>query len=259
MQLLLILFYVTYHSPQLDLVRIDVAGRHQVKELDRMGVVINQVHSDHVIAEIEKDMYEHVTTRGYNVVLLQENISDIYLQNSQAQSLRGEYLTYEEICDSMMTMAVNYSYCHLETLGYSHENRLLLAMKISDNADSDEPEPALHFEGNIHGNEKIAWAVNFCMLTYLVENYSVDPGLTELINSREIWIAPLVNPDGYVDNSRYNARGVDLNRNWGWMWGNEYACGTDFFSENESWKFMEHYWRHPFVTYASYHSGTIFL
>jgi len=69
----------------------------------------------------------------------------------------------------------------------------------------------------------------------------------------------LVNPDGYVADSRYNSRSVDLNRNWGWMWGDEWACGSDFFSENESWKFVEHFWRYPFTSYASYHSGTLYL
>ena len=97
------------------------------------------------------------------------------------------------------------------------------------------------------------------MLSYLAANYASDTLVQRLVDTREIWIAPLVNPDGYVNNSRYNGRGVDLNRNWGWMWGNEYACGSDFLSENEAWKFMEHFWRHPFVTYASYHSGTKYI
>ncbi|TET61462.1 MAG: T9SS type A sorting domain-containing protein [Candidatus Stahlbacteria bacterium] len=259
--LMLILFFLNLNSsPVLDLVRIDVKNPNQVKELDRMGVVINQVYPDHVVAEIEQDMYSLVRSKGYKIVILQENISDVYLRNSMAKSTLGQYLTYEQIRDSMVTLALNYpEICHIETLGYSHQNRLLLAMKISDSADIDETEPALHFEGNIHGNEKIAWAVNFCMLSYLIEHYPSDTLVQRLVDSREIWIAPLVNPDGYISNTRYNARGVDLNRNWGWMWGNEYACGNDFLSENESWKYVEHFWRHPFVTYASYHSGTIYL
>ena len=252
-----------FTSEQLDLVRIDAAGSEQIKELDRIGVVVNQVHPDHIIAEIEPHMYDQVYIKGFKIKVLEKNISDVYLRNSMKtplDNLQSQYLTYEQIRDSLIAIASNYpGICHLETLGVSHQNRLLLIMKISDNAGTDEIEPALHFEGNIHGNEKIAWAVNFNMISYLVDNYSTDTLVQRLINEREIWIAPLVNPDGYVNNSRYNGRGVDLNRNWGWMWGNEYSCGNDFMSENEARRFMEHFWRHPFVSYASYHSGTIYI
>ena len=257
--LLVVLAFNLNSSETLDLVRIDISHRDQIKELDRLGIVINQVSEDHVVAEIEPQMYPVVKGRGYTISLLQENISDVYLKNSRSTAERSVYLTYEQIRDSMVTLATNYGICHLETLGVSHNSRFLLAMKISDNADIDESEPALYFEGNIHGNEKIAWGVNFCMLSYLAANYPSDTLVQRLVDTREIWIAPLVNPDGYVNNSRYNGRGVDLNRNWGWMWGNEYGCGSDFLSENEAWKFMEHFWRHPFVTYASYHSGTKYI
>ncbi|MGB3340359.1 MAG: M14 family zinc carboxypeptidase [bacterium] len=250
-------------SEQLDLVRINVTGNEQIKQLDRIGVVVNQVYPDYIIAEIEPHMYDLIFDKGFDITLLQKNISNVYLRNSMQkpkENFRGQYLTYEQIRDSLITIATNHpGICHLETLGVSHQNRLLLIMKISDNADTDEIEPALHFEGNIHGNEKIAWAVNFNMISYLVDNYVSDTMVQRLVNEREIWIAPLVNPDGYANNSRYNGRGVDVNRNWGWMWGNEYNCGNDFMSENESWRFMEHFWRHPFVSYASYHSGTIFI
>ncbi len=258
--LVLALLLSVVAAGDLDLVRIDVSNKAEVKQLDRMGVIINQVSSDHVVAEIEENMYLSLSVRGFKVRLLQKNISEVYRQNSMMKTSRGQYLTYTQYVDSMIALATDHpDICHLDTLGYSHQNRLLLAMKISDNADTDEDEPPLHFEGNIHGDEKIGWAVNFCMLSYLVENYSTDTLVQRLVDTREIWIAPLVNPDGYVASERYNANNVDLNRNWGLMWGDEYACGTDFFSENESWKFVEHFWRYPFVSYASYHAGTMYL
>jgi hypothetical protein len=260
---ILILYSLSAGSEKLDLVRINTSCIEQVKQLDRIGVVINQVYPDHIIAEIEPCMYETVLAKGYEISILQERIDEIYLRNSRQKpcaDVLGQYLTYEQFRDSLVSIASNYpDICHLETLGVSHQGRLLLIMKISDNAGTDEIEPALHFEGNIHGNEKIAWAVNFNMISYLADNYGSDTMVQRLVNEREIWIAPLVNPDGYVNNSRYNGRGIDLNRNWGWMWGNEYNCGSDVMSENEARSFMEHFWRHPFVTYASYHSGTIFI
>jgi murein tripeptide amidase MpaA len=258
--LVLVLFCCIAVAKDLDLVKIDISNKAEIKQLDRMGVIINQVYSDYIVAEIGKDMYQPLSVLGFKVTLLQDNISDVYRKNALMKSGRSQYLSYQQYCDSMVTIAINHpDICLLDTLGYSYQGRLLLAMKISDNVLVDEPEPAVLFEGNIHGDEKIAWAISFSLVKYLVENYPLDTVVQYLVDNREIWIAPLVNPDGYVAGVRYNGNGVDLNRNWGWMWGNESSCGSDFFSENESWRFVEFFWQYPFTTYVSYHSGTKFI
>ena len=131
-------------TPHLDLVRIDVGGSADVQELDALGVIINQVYRDHVVAEIEHGLYQTVESRGYVPVLLQQNIDEVYLRNSLTRSDRSQYLTYEQIRDSLITLATDFEICHLETLGLSHYNRLLLAMRISDNADVDETDWYVH-------------------------------------------------------------------------------------------------------------------
>ena len=119
--------------------------------------ILALIHRRMPVAEISKNMYQVLFNMGFSVTLLQENITEIYYQNSIMKNARSQYLNYQQYCDSMVAFATNHpDICHLDTLGYSHQNRLLLAMKISDNAHVDEVEPVLHFEGNIHGNEKIA-------------------------------------------------------------------------------------------------------
>jgi hypothetical protein len=69
-------------------------------------------------------------------------------------------------------------------------------------------------------------------MSYLCDNYGSDPEITELVNNREIFFVPVINPDGYEWNRITNPNGggmhrknrnpsgnVDLNRNWGYMWG----------------------------------------
>ncbi|UCD19185.1 MAG: T9SS type A sorting domain-containing protein [candidate division WOR-3 bacterium] len=256
----LILLMIAANAADLDLVRIDVVGMGDIKSLDRIGVIINQVHPDHIVAEISKDMYQIIAARGHKVELIQENITEVYRQNSMMRSSRSEYLNYTEFVDSMIVMAGSFpDICRLDTLGYSHQNRLLLIMKISDNVNTDEDEPEVHIEGNVHGDEKIGWAMCLWLIRDLLQSYSSDTLVQRLVDTREIWIAPLVNPDGFAAGIRYNSRNVDLNRNCAWMWGDEYACGTDFISENESRRFVEHFWRRSFVTYVSYHAGTLFI
>jgi hypothetical protein len=99
-------------------------------------------------------------------------------------------------------------------------------------------------------------------MDYLVSYYGIDTAVTNLVNSRELWFVPCVNPDGYYQNEvsnpagggmwRKNKRnngdgtfGVDLNRNYGYKWGwdnsgsspvtsNETYRGTSAFSEPET-------------------------
>ena len=71
-------------------------------------------------------------------------------------------------------------------------------------------------------------------------------GIVDLLRSAEIpsgidlWLVPSMNPDGVADNTRKNANGVDLNRNFPFRWGKignpnywQYA-GTSKASEPET-------------------------
>ncbi|MEO0083766.1 MAG: M14 family zinc carboxypeptidase [candidate division WOR-3 bacterium] len=241
---------------RLDLVKIDITNHSQVKSLDAMGIIINQVRDNYVVAEVKPEMISYLRKIGYQVSVLQQDISGFYYHNFITRSDRGRYLTYTEFVDTMNVIANNHpEICKLETLGFSHNNRLILAMKISDTVWIDEKEPAVYFDGNIHGDEKIGWAICFELIKYIVQNYYDNAFVYDLVNSREIWIVPMINPDGYVNSVRYNGRNVDLNRNFGWMWGNESNCGSDAFSENEATAFYNLFIKQPFVIYTTYHAG----
>jgi hypothetical protein len=242
--------------PRLDLVQVEIKDISQVKVLDNTGFIINQVRDGYVVGEASPTLIENLSHQGYEITLLQEDISGVYFNNFMSKDSRGRYLTYTEYIDTMNVMATNNpTICKLETLGYSYQNRLVLAMKISDSVNLDENEPAVYFDGNTHGDEKIGWAVCYEFIKYLLMNYNWDPIVTNLINNREIWVVPMINPDGYVNNVRYNGHNVDLNRNYGWMWGNESQCGSDACSESEVMSFINLFLKHPFAIYTTYHAG----
>ena len=87
-----------------------------------------------------------------------------------------------------------------------------------------------------HAREPQGLHVSLWFLLFLVEEYGSDPLATYLVDEREIYFVPVVNPDGYVYNQqqapggggmwRKNRRnngggsfGVDLNRNYSYNWG----------------------------------------
>jgi hypothetical protein len=190
------------------------------------------------------------------------------------------YHTYEEAYAEMDSVAdANPTICMVVSLGQSLEGRQIWAMKISDNVSTSEEEPSVLYMGNHHARELITVEIPLYIMYYLVDNYGTDSRVTGLVDNREIWIVPTVNPDGreYVQNYNSNWRknrrnngdgtyGVDTNRNYGYMWGyddegsspetsDETYRGTAAFSEPETQvirDFCEDYGINTCISFHSY-------
>lgn len=133
------------------------------------------------------------------------------------------YPTYQAYVDMMYQFATNYpDLCQVFSIGTSTNGRQLLMAKISDNIGTKEAEPQFLYTGTIHGDETTGYILLLRLIDYLLENYGVDQEITDIINNTEIWINPASNPDGtYAGGNntvsgatRYNANGVDINRNY---------------------------------------------
>ncbi len=169
------------------------------------------------------------------------------------------YYTYDQIIAIVDSLAVNFpSICKKVSWGTSIGGRQLAALKISDNVNTDEPEPEIMFDGGIHGDE-VGGSQNVIMFARdLCLGYGSDPTITNLVNNREIWLYPMVNPDGRASMSRYNINGVDCNRDNGYMWnaeGNSWSA----FSQIETKALRNGILDNQFVVYTNYHSGTEIL
>ena len=163
-------------------------------------------------------------------------------------------------------------------IGRSLEGRAILALKISDNAAENEAEPAVLILGCHHAREWISVEVPYLFAEHLLESYADEPEVRALVDSAEIWIAPIVNPDGleyslhvyryWRKNRRANADGtfgVDINRNYGYRWGydndgssgepaSEVYRGAAPFSEPETAAVRDLFMGRDFRAVVSYHS-----
>lgn len=174
---------------------------------------------------------------------------------SQDRLVPPGYHTYDEIIALADSLAEHYpAICKKVAYGTSLGGRDLVALKISDSVDAGSTEPEILFDGGCHGDEVggpenlIRFARDLCM------GYGADPLITDLVDSREIWLYLMVNPDGRVNMSRFNNAMVDVNRDYGYMWD---ASGgsTDAFSQPETRGVRDCMSAHRFVMYVSYHSG----
>ena len=171
----------------------------------------------------------------------------------------GEYHSYEEtifFLDSVAT--ANPSICKLDTLGQSIEGRLIMGIRISDNPGIEEDEAEVRIMGAHHGDERISVELPLYMIDYLSSNYGGDSTVTRLVNEREIYIIPMVNPDGVTRNSRYNARYQDLNRDYLCPEGDDCPWNANHqysFSEPETQAVREDAVINRYILSLSMHSG----
>ncbi len=148
------------------------------------------------------------------------------------------YHSYEELSDILADVSKKYSnIACLYSIGKTYEGRDVWALKISDNPAEHEPdETEVLYIGMHHAREWITHEIPLYFINYIVNNYGIDPWTTYIVNNRQLWIVPMLNPDGFVydGNGDYNNRnnwrknrepnwdgsfGTDLNRNYGWHWG----------------------------------------
>lgn len=83
--------------------------------------------------------------------------------------------------------------------------------------------PAVIYHGAQHGNEPSGAMIVAYIADHLLSNYGIDERATTLVDTVDWFRVPIMNPDGYVDYSRYNEHGVDLNRDWGGPGGSSHA------------------------------------
>ncbi|GAA2284454.1 M14 family metallopeptidase [Actinomadura luteofluorescens] len=123
-------------------------------------------------------------------------------------------------------------------VGKSYQGRDIVGVKISDNVATDENEPEVMIIANIHARERLTAEQALDYIGQLTTGYGSNSRITNLVNSREIYVMPMTNPDGQVydmtsdtqpgrmwrKNRQPNptSTGTDLNRNFAYKWG---CCG----------------------------------
>jgi hypothetical protein len=164
--------------------------------------------------------------------------------------------TYDQWVARMQALATGYpNLVRLTSMGQSVQGRQLWVLKVTDNPDLEEDEPEVRYWSTHHGNEPVGAELALRLAELLTSNYGTDTGLTELVDEMEIWLCPLYNPDGYMAGTRYNAHGVDLNRDFPDRItdANDDPAGR----EPETQANMLFVYDHSPVMGANYHTGTL--
>ena len=218
--LLSILLSIIFANSDKYLVEISFNNFNQLQQLVDLGIDLDHHRtSDEIHAFVNDEEFLRISNLGF-VIQQIPNQAKIYFQdlkNRTKNSLNPmeDYHDYNELTLFLQSIASSYpNITKLESIGQSVQGRELWVMEISDNPGINEIEPEFKYVANMHGDETVGRELSLYLIEWLVEGYGNNTRATELVNNTDIFIMPTMNPDGFENGSRYNANGVDLNRDF---------------------------------------------
>ena len=264
-------------------VRIFINNHSDILELRKQGLGFENMKLNDKSFDAMLDGYQIniLKSTGYKYEIIIDDVTKDYLERTKESrellktkkatkssgfglGSMGGFYTFSEVVAQLDFMRSKYPnlITTKDSIGASVEGRAIWAVKISDNPDVKEDEPEVFYNAMSHSNEQQGMMTLFYFMFHLLENYGIDPEVTYLVNNRELYIVPVLNPDGYVYNEQIspngggmwdkNRRSIDgvvfgvaLGRNFSFMWGldnigsspdpqSEAYRGTGPFSEPET-------------------------
>lgn len=145
----------------------------------------------------------------------------------------GGFLKFDEVVNKLDSMRLQYPTLISQkfSIGTTGEGRSIWTVRVTRNPDAVTGRPQAWYHSLIHAREPESMQHLIYYMYWLFENYNIDPIATYILNNRELYFTPVLNPDGYVYNQTTNPNGggmwrknrrnnggsfgVDVNRNFG--------------------------------------------
>jgi hypothetical protein len=190
--------------------------------------------------------------------------------------LPGAYTRYNDALQLLSDLAAdNSGICKLDTMGFTTRDTIpMLRLKISDNVQIDEDEPAVFYCGGVHADEVLGVEVvmNFIQDIIMLYNQE-DPDIVRYVNNihLEVEIGNMLWRKNKCDNDSNGVfdfhDGVDNNRNYDFGWSIDtdpeattpeslMYKGTAPFTQEENIAMADFAWRYRPLVALDYHSPT---
>ncbi len=236
--------------------RITVANEAETRRVVTLGLDLMEYREGNdLIFWTTKEQFAELSAAGWNVRVDEKMTAELAGANT-LETFNGGYRTVEETRTFLDQKAAQYpNLAHVFTYGQSWlktQNAAtgydLFGIRLTNTAIRGN-KPKFFLEGGIHARELVPPEIATRFVDYLLSNYGIDADATWLLDEHEIIVIPIVNPDGRkiaegLQSKRKNmnsttggcstiSRGIDLNRNFSYLWGTvnlptEPPCGETF-------------------------------
>jgi len=126
----------------------------------------------------------------------------------------GEYHDYYGTIDVLNEFQIKYpNLVNVFSIGESVLGKNIWCIRIT-NEKNNKVKSSCLIDGCIHGQEWEGGEACLYLAEYLLINFDANKTITHILNSSEVYLIPLVNPDGRQDDNLYNDNGINLNRNF---------------------------------------------
>ena len=165
------------------------------------------------------------------------------------------FTSYDNMILQLATLAAQYpALATAQELGYSWNARKIAGLRIAGTGSPARGRVEFRVVGNHHGDEYMAAEIPRLFAQYILEHYGTDDRVTHLLDNASILVVPMVNPDGHESNTRENARGVDINRNYSFHWKRWPGSGSEPLSEPEVRAIAWDHFNHAYSLSFSFHT-----
>lgn len=228
-------------------------------------ISIDQVNKDEVFAYANTKEFTAFRSLGilHTVLIPPSEMIDVEMADSPEQVLEWNYYpTYTQYESIMADFAANYpEITQLIEIGTLASGRKILALRITDHPEIQENEPEFFYTSSMHGDELAGYPMMLHLIDLLLTSYGNNTRLTNIINSTDIYINPLANPDGTYHGgnntvygaTRGNANGIDFNRNFPDPADGQHPDGNAW--QPETIAFMDFAAAHNLTLSANFHGG----
>ena len=238
-------------------IEVTLPDRAALDQLVQAGYDVDSVRTNRAVMYADDEELANLRAAGWELQVL----------TVPAPKALGDYNGYTNMTAMLDGYATNYpALCRKLSLGKSVQNRDLWALKITTSPDLPQDKPKFKYISTIHGNEPVGTEMCLYLIDLLLKGYgSNDTRIVNLVSNVEVWIVPLINPDGRESNppQRYNANGYDLNRSFpegsatdfgNWLYGPPMNTNS---LQPEVRAVMTWTTNHNFSAGANFHTGSL--
>ncbi|XP_041638108.1 carboxypeptidase B2-like [Cheilinus undulatus] len=214
-------------------------SRHYIREESEVRLFVPATNLEAVKDLLQRHNITHEVLVANTRALIEMQMDDS-TDVQRSSNFYERYHKLEEIYDWINRTAQDHpAIIKTILIGSSSENRPLYVLKLSMN--NREDKKAMWIDCGIHAREWISPAFCLWFVQHSLTSYNVSRDITDILDNMDVYILPVMNPDGYSytwttnrnwrsNRSVHNGSsciGVDLNRNFNSSW-----CSTGVVSHD---------------------------